>query len=187
MHWGYISGQGTPWRLSCQARVMVALRGRPACGGSAALIHPITCFLVSLPFPSAKACGNRRASRWAKLSTCSRIGCHSGDGFWEQMGTKPPAWGGISAEGTQETQGFTVVGLILWARGPRFRSAECDGGGSIFAPLTRAPEQCLENRGVSIAKNGCRRRYVLYLQSTCNFPSWTSRVRSPSPAPTLQR
>jgi len=24
--------------------------------------------------------------------------------------------------------------------------------------------------------------YVFYLQSTFNFPSWTSRVRSPSPA-----
>ena len=126
MHWVYISGQGTPWRLSRQARVIVALRGRPACGGSAALIHPITCFLVSLPFPSAKACGNRRASRWAKLSTCSRIGCHSGDGFWEQMGTKSPGLGGVFAEGAVETQGFTVVGLILGARGPRFESARPD-------------------------------------------------------------
>src|SRR5262249_50673237 len=47
---------------------------------------------------------------------------------------------------------------------------------SISAPLRGALEQANDNRRVSIAKNRRCGRYVLYFQSTVNFPSWTSNL-----------
>jgi len=41
----------------------------------------------------------------------------------------------------------------------------------------------LKTGEVGVVRNKRRRRYSLYFQSTVNFPSWTSRVRVPSPAP----
>jgi hypothetical protein len=42
---------------------------------------------------------------------------------------------------------------------------------SISAPLRGALEQAIDDRRVSIAKNRRSGRYVLYFQSTVNFPS----------------
>ena len=56
---------------------------------------------------------------------------------------------------------------------------------SITAPLRTPLEQPFENAVVYIAGNQHRRRYVLYFQTTSSFPSWMSRVRSPSPAPSF--
>ena len=44
-----------------------------------------------------------------------------------------------------------------------------------------------ENWVFSIARTRCRKRNVLCFQFTVVFPSWTSRVRIPSPAPYFQQ
>ena len=52
-----------------------------------------------------------------------------------------------------------------------------------FAPLRGCVRQILETQCFQIAGNQHRRRYVLYSLTIAAFPSWMSRVRFPSPAP----
>ena len=59
--------------------------------------------------------------------------------------------------------------------------------GSKMAPLRSHLGQPAETGLLAIASKTRRRRYSLYFQSKLSFPSWTSRVRVPSPAPSFQR
>src|SRR5215831_11559885 len=53
---------------------------------------------------------------------------------------------------------------------------------SISAPLISMRQQAFENSVFSIVRNRRHRSYIIYSESNTDFPSWTSRVRSPSPA-----
>ena len=53
---------------------------------------------------------------------------------------------------------------------------------STSAPLIDDASQLFENSVVSIVRNQRHRSQIIYYQSNTSFPSWTSRVRSPSPA-----
>ena len=54
---------------------------------------------------------------------------------------------------------------------------------SILAPLRGGRSQDAETGCVAVARISRRKRQILYFQSVVNFPSWTSRVRVPSPSP----
>jgi len=57
---------------------------------------------------------------------------------------------------------------------------------SVNTPLRGSKLQNIENSCVRKTRINTMDAYVFYFQSTFNFPSWTSWVRSPSPALSFQ-
>ena len=53
---------------------------------------------------------------------------------------------------------------------------------SVNTPLRGSKNQNIENSCVRKTRIDTVDAYVIYFQTKVNFPSWTSRVRSPSPA-----
>ena len=69
----------------------------------------------------------------------------------------------------------------------RFQASE---GEASFAPFYskwwKPQTRSLKIGDAASSEAGTVSAYVLYFQFTAHFPSWMSRVRSPSPAPTIQ-
>jgi hypothetical protein len=89
--------------------------------------------------------------------------------------------GSILAAFTPVDTGVTATATLPHSLLDRTESVEalC----SVCAPLRTGPKPRVKTGLFSIARKRCRKRNVLCFQFAVVFPSWTSRVRVPSPAP----
>src|SRR5882762_11801231 len=81
---------------------------------------------------------------------------------------------------------LVAVAIKAPDRGPRRSRCPSRFVCSVCAPLRTAPQHRVKT-GYSLSpERGAWKRNVLCFQFTVVFPSWTSRVRTPSPAPSFQ-